>query len=503
MTPKGRKLIIASNRLPIVVSGKGKAKTVQPGSGGLVTALAPVLRNRGGIWVGWPGISGKEDMTDLLDTASKKAGYEIKPVYLSEDDVEKYYYGLSNSTLWPLFHDLQSFCNFDPENWKAYIEVNRKFAKVIGQNAGDDDFIWVHDYQLFGVAQELRHMGVRSKIGFFLHIPFPPLDIFLKLPWRSEVLKALTEYDLIGFQTMRDRRNFIQCLRTLTPHISVKGKGHVVSIAMGERTIRVGSFPISIDYNDFRRGAETKEVADRAWFIHEDIPDRKIVLGVDRLDYTKGLRHRIKAFKKFLENHPELHGKITLVQVVVPSRRTIPMYEDLKVQIEREVSEVNGRFTKSGWIPIHYIFRSLEKDDLLAYYRTAEIALITPLKDGMNLVAKEYCAANIEEKGVLILSEFAGAAAQLYKGAIMVNPYNIEEVAFAIYKAYIMDDRERRSRMKKMRQIIRKQDIYWWVNSFLEAAIAKNLNGFPVMEDYMPVVEVGNSHNSARHPASQ
>lgn len=489
------KLVIASNRLPIVISGKGRKRTVRPGSGGLVTAMAPVLKNRGGIWVGWPGTSGKDDITDLLDVASKDAGYEIKPVSLTEEEIQRYYYGISNEVLWPLFHDLQSLCNFDPDNWHAYTEVNRKFAQVIADNAGPKDFIWVHDYQLIGVAQELRRMGVRSRMGFFLHIPFPSLDIFVKLPWRSEILNALTEYDLIGFQTMRDRRNFIQCLRTLTPHVSVKGKGHVVSVTMGERHIRVGTFPISIDYNDFRKRAESKDVADRAWFLHEDIPNCKIVLGVDRLDYTKGISMRIKAFQKLLDRHPELHGKITLVQVVVPSRRKIPMYEDLKTDIERLVSEVNGRYTISGWVPIHYIFRSLDKDDLLAYYRTAEVALITPLKDGMNLVAKEYCASNVEEKGVLILSEFAGAAAQLHKGAIMVNPYNIEEVAIAIYKAFIMDDRERKARMKKLRQSIRKQDIYWWVNSYLNAAIAKTLDGFPVMEDYVPVVDVGNSHD--------
>jgi trehalose 6-phosphate synthase/phosphatase len=491
------RLVIASNRLPIVISGKGRKRTVKPGSGGLVTAMAPVLKNRGGVWVGWPGTSGKDDISDLLKVASKDAGYSIKPVMLSEEDIQKYYYGLSNEVLWPLFHDLQSYCNFEPAYWETYTKVNRKFAEAIAENARPKDFIWVHDYQLICVAQELRRLGLKTKIGFFLHIPFPPLDIFVKLPWRSEILKALTEYDLIGFQTMRDRRNFIQCLRTLTPHLSVKGKGHVVSVSVGDRTIRVGTFPISIDYNDFRRRAETKDVADRAWFLHEDIPDRKIVLCVDRLDYTKGIRYRFKAFQKLLDRHPELHGKLTLVQVVVPSRAGIPVYDDIKTEIERLVSDINGRYTISGWVPIHYIYRSLDKEDLLAYYRTAEIALVTPLKDGMNLVAKEYCASNIEEKGVLILSEFAGAAAQLHKGAIMVNPYNIEEVAMALYKAYIMDDRERKSRMKKMRLSIRRQDIYWWVNSYLDAAIARRLDGFPVMEDYNPVVDVGNSDNSS------
>lgn len=496
MTDRSGKLVIASNRLPIVITQEGDKRTVQPGSGGLVTAMAPVLRDRGGVWVGWPGTSDEKGIKKLLDIASKEAGYDIKPVMLTEDEIEKYYYGLSNEVLWPLFHDLQSFCNFEPAYWRVYTEVNGKFAKAIDACADEKDFIWVQDYQLIGVAQALRRMGVKSKIGFFLHIPFPPLDIFVKLPWRSEILNALTEYDLIGFQTMRDRRNFIQCLRRLKPHLSVRGKGHVVSVTMGDRTIRVGTFPISIDFNEFRKLAETKEVADRAWYIHEDMPNCKIVLGVDRLDYTKGIKYRIRAFRELLAQHPELHGKIRLIQIVVPSRRNIPIYENLKTEIERMVSEINGQYTKSGWVPIHYLYRSLDRVDLLAYYRTAEIALITPLKDGMNLVAKEYCAANIEEKGVLILSEFAGAAAQLHRGALMVNPYNIEDVALAIYKACIMDDRERKARMKRMRQSIRKYNIFWWVNSYLDAAIAKKLDGFPVMEDYQPLVETSGSNHA-------
>jgi len=348
----------------------------------------------------------------------------------------------------------------------------------------------------------LRESVVKNRIGFFMHVPFPPLDVFVKLPWRSDMLKGLAEYDLLGFQTMRDRRNFIQCLRTLTPHMSVKGKGHVVSVAVRDRTIRVGSFPISIDFNEFKDVAESEEVAEKAWFIHEHIPERKIVLGVDRLDITKGIPYRIAAFGKLLELHPELREKITLVQVVVPSRRTIPMYENLKADIDKLVSEINGKYTKSGWVPIHYIFRSMDRSELLAYYRTAEIALITPLKDGMNLVAKGYCASKIEENGVLILSEFAGAAAQLQKGAIMVNPYDIVQVARAIHEACQMSEAERHRRMKKLRQSIRKQDIYWWVNSYLDAAIARKLDRFPVMEDYVPMVEVGNHKKKDRGEAS-
>jgi len=403
----------------------------------------------------------------------------MKPVHLEEEDVRQYYIGLSNEVLWPLFHDLQSYCNFDPSYWQSYIDINARFAQVISENAGPDDFIWVHDYHLLCTASELKRKGIRTTIGFFLHIPFPPLDIFDKLPWRKEILHSILDYDIIGFQTLRDRRNFIQCLRTFVKDISIEGKGQVLTAHSGERTIRIGYFPISIDYNEFAHMAESREVADAAWYIHEDIPKGKIVLGVDRLDYTKGIPYRLRAFENFLEKHPELHRKITLLQVVVPSRRNIPVYEDLKIEIERMVGEINGRYTRSGWVPIHYIFRSLERPELLAYYRTAEIALITPLKDGMNLVAKEYCASNTEQSGTLILSEFAGAAQQLRKGAILVNPYNIEEVSDAIFEAWSMDLRERRSRMKKLQRSVARHDIYWWVNSFLHASLAGDLDDFP------------------------
>lgn len=491
-----KRLVIISNRLPFVLEKKAKKWVSRPGSGGLVTALAPVLRNRGGLWIGWPGTPSKADISKPLKVASKEAGYSLIPVHMQKDEVQRFYIGMSNEIIWPLFHDLQSYCNFDPDYWETYKNINAKFADVIKENTTNEDFIWVHDYHLMTVAKELRARGIKATIGFFLHIPFPPLDIFVKLPWRAEILTSLLEYDIIGFQTLRDRRNFLQCLRTLTEEVTVQGKGQVVTVLFGKREVRVGSFAISIDYNEFNQLAESKEVADRAWYIHEDIPKSQIVLGVDRLDYTKGIPYRLKAFREVLCKYPELRGRVTLVQVVVPSRRNIPMYQDLKTEIERLVSEVNGQFTRPGWVPILYLYRFLDKEELLAFYRTAEIALITPIKDGMNLVAKEYCASSIEENGVLILSEFAGAAAQLQHNATLVNPYNIEEVADAIYNAFTMKYEERKARMKKLRQTIRRSDIYWWVNSYLDAAIAANLDNFPLLDDYTPHMDISKSVNA-------
>jgi trehalose 6-phosphate synthase/phosphatase len=413
-------------------------------------------------------------------------GFKLKPVVLGKEAVENFYQGFSNEIIWPLFHDLQSLCNFEPPYWRNFKEVNRTYAEVVMAESGAEDFVWIHDYHLMNVAAEMRALGYRGKTAFFLHIPFPSPDIFCNLPWRLTLLHALLQHDLIGFQTPRDRRNFIQCLRWLVGGVAVRGKGHVVSVSTGSRTVRVGNFPISIDYDAFLRQAATPEVAERAAQLHQLLPKRKLILGVDRLDYTKGITHRLQAFRSALERYPELRERISLIQVVVPSRLDILQYHDLKARIEQLVGEINGAYVQpGGWVPVWYVFGSLSRNDLLAYYRAADIALITPLKDGMNLVAKEYCACSIEEECVLILSEFAGAAAQLQRGALLVNPYDIEGVADTIHRAYTMSDDERRTRMRRLRRSIREYDIFWWVDAFLRAAIAKDLSAYPLPENYV------------------
>ena len=477
-------LIVVSNRLPVVLSRETDSWHVEPGSGGLVTALAPVLRDRGGTWIGWPGTSGDGDIQSALTSLAGEIGYSLVPVRLTPNETAKYYEGFSNEIIWPLFHDMQSLCNFEPSYWNTYKDVNRKFAEAVMRTAGNDDFVWLHDYHLMLTGKYMREMGFKGKIGFFLHIPFPPLDMFLRLPWRAEILTALTECDLVGFQTMRDRRNFVRCLRAILGRASYCGRGQVCGLTTEHREFRIGAFPISIDFDYFSEKADSDEVAECAWQIHANLPDRQIVLGVDRLDYSKGILHRLDAFRRLLVRHPELQNNVSLVQIVVPSRRGIPEYEALKTQIERAVGEINGRFTqRTGGIPVHSIYRSLGQTDLIAYYRTAEIALVTPLKDGMNLVAKEYCAASSEESGVLILSEFAGAAAELGKAALLVNPHDVVGVAEALHMALSMPLDERRRRMRSMRQIVRRHDVFWWVDSFLRAAFAKDLSSFPVIAE--------------------
>jgi alpha,alpha-trehalose-phosphate synthase [UDP-forming] len=482
-----QRLVVVSNRLPYVLERDGEGWALKPGSGGLVTALLPVLRDRGGVWIGWPGATDEvPNVTEVLRKAARGAGYTLGPVLLSKDEIDKYYHGYSNESIWPLFHDLQSLCKFDPAYWPVYVSVNAKFAQVLASNCRSEDFVWIHDYHLMDVAHHARQVDCQADLAFFLHIPFPSPDIFMKLPERQTVLHSLLAYDLVGFQTVRDRRNFIQCVRTLVrgAHLSVRGNLHLVKLE--DREMRVGNFPIGIDAIGYAARATAPEVEERYREIRTRYHGTQLVLGVDRLDYTKGIPHRLRAFANLLERFADMRGRISLFQVVVPSRVGIPEYDELKAEIEQLVGEINGRYAQVSWTPIHYYFRSLSSTELLAFYRAADIALITPLKDGMNLVAKEFCACSVEEDSVLILSQFAGASAQLGRAALVVNPYDVEQTANAIHDAFHMGPGERRYRMRRLRRNIRDQNIFWWVDSFMRAATDKELRDFPVQEEYIP-----------------
>jgi trehalose 6-phosphate synthase/phosphatase len=466
------RLIVVSNRLPFALDSTGEDLwTVTPATGGLVSAIEPVLRDRGGTWIGWPGIAG-EIPGGPLAKATRNAGYKVVPVALSETERDEFYYGYSNEVIWPLFHDLQNFCNFEPGYWQTYKAVNDRYAEAIASCAQPDDFVWVHDYHLMYVAQALRQQNLSQRLSgltFFLHIPFPPYDIFSKLPQQQRLLRALLQFDLLGFQTRRDVRNFIQCARRVMSDAKIIPRRDLQLIRFEKREIRVGHFPIGIDFDSFENGARSDTVEQRAQRLRDTFPGCQLILGSDRLDYSKGIPERLRAFRTALERHPELRGRVVLIQVVVPSRVEIPRYHEFKQRIDRLVGDINGRFSTSTWLPVQYHFRSLERDDLLAHYRACDIAFVTPLKDGMNLVAKEYCACRIENDGVLILSQFAGAAEQLKTGALLVNPYDVEEMADTILKAFRMNQAERSARMKRMRRVTRDENVFWWVDSFLNA----------------------------------
>ncbi|MGE5215026.1 MAG: alpha,alpha-trehalose-phosphate synthase (UDP-forming) [Nitrospirota bacterium] len=466
------RLIVVSNRLPFALDSAGEDLwTVTPAAGGLVSAVKPVLRERGGTWIGWPGIAGEIPKKPLLE-ATHNAGYKVVPVTLSDIERDEFYYGYSNEVIWPLFHDLQSFCNFEPAYWQAYKEVNERYADAIIRCAHPNDFIWVHDYHLMYVAQALRERNASKKLSaltFFLHIPFPPYDIFAKLPQQRRLLRALLQFDLLGFQARRDVRNFVQCVRRVMPDAKVLSRQDLQMIHFEDRRIWVGHFPIGIDFDSFANGAKSEAVAKKSEQLRAGFPGCQLILGSDRLDYSKGIPERLRAFRDALERYPELRGRVVLIQIVVPSRVEIPRYHEFKGRIDRLVGHINGRFSTSTWIPVQYHFRGLNREDLLAHYRACDIAFLTPLKDGMNLVAKEYCACRVNEDGALILSQFAGAAEQLKSGAMLVNPYDVEQMADTILNAFRMDHAERSPRMKRMRRNVHNENVFWWVDSFLKA----------------------------------
>jgi trehalose 6-phosphate synthase/phosphatase len=465
-----KRLVVVSNRLPIVISKEDDQWRIQPGSGGLITALNPILKENKSLWIGWPGAGEDIQTQELLDQFGSEQGYKLVGIPLSQEEIERYYWGFSNGTLWPLLHDLLGYCTFDLEDWQAYVAVNKKFAENIKKLTHENDIIWVHDYQLSMVGHFLKKLEFRLPLAYFHHIPFPSLDLLRRLPWKMEYTKALLAFDLLGFQTIRDRRNFVNTVTSLIPEASIlRRQRNYTLLKYGKRTVQVRNLPISIDFNEFNDAAHSPEVQDAAWYLHENLHERQLMLGVDRLDYTKGIPERFLAFERALEKYPDLKQQISLLQVVIPSRTLDPDYQNLKEQLDQIVGRINSRFSDDGWIPIHYVFRSLDNTQLIAHYRTSEIAFITPLRDGMNLVAKEYCACSVDNNGVLILSEFAGAADQLGEKALLVNPYDIEKTADTIYRAFTMPLEERQQRMQWLRNQVQKNDVHRWLRYFMRA----------------------------------
>lgn len=467
-----KRFLIVSNRLPIIVDRIDEHLVLSPASGGLITALNPLLKECEGVWIGWIGTTNvdENEVMDLLKEQQKKVRYSLKPIFLTDEEVKLFYAGFSNEILWPLFHDLQSECHFDSIFWKSYQEVNQKFAKYLASEITDHDFVWIQDYHLILVARYLRDQGIKKKLTFFLHTPFAALDIFMKIPWRSDLLLGMLAYDFIGVQSKKDLSNFLQCVDVLLPGVSIEHFPNHAICSHNDRNIYVGAFPISIDYHEFFNLARSLEIENKVKAIKEALNGRKVIFSVDRLDYTKGIPQRLDGIQCFLDKNPDMHEKVTFVQFVVPSRTEIIEYHQLKEKIDRKVSEINSQFTKDGWVPIHYMFYPISRTELVAYYRAAEVLLVTPIKDGMNLVAKEYIASNVEESGVVILSEFTGAACQLKKDALLINPYDIEGIADAIAFALKMPLEDRRQRMHVLRKHVKENDIYRWINQIIHAS---------------------------------
>ena len=440
-------IVVLANRLPIHRTGTGWE--VSPG--GLVTALSPVLEESGGTWIGWTG-----EPDEMLDTLEVE-GISCVGVPLSQSEIEEYYLGFCNKTIWPLYHNAIRTPEFHREWWRAFVSVNERFAEEALVQSRDGETFWLHDYHLQLVPRLLRDGGISEAIKFFLHIPFPPVELFARLPWRSQIVNGLLGADLIGFQTRRCLENFKSVAREFAGAAVDRNE-----IRHDEGTTRVVAAPISIDTAEFERIARLPSTGSRAHELRSNMGDpRCLILGADRLDYTKGIDVRLRAFESMLESLPGLAENVVFVQVAVPSRQTIGDYAAMRDRIELIAGRINGMYGKRHRMPVHYLYDSLSREELVAYYRAADVMMVTPLADGMNLVAKEFVASRVDSTGVLMLSQFAGAADEL-SDALMVNPFDIDGVASQMSRAIVMDSDEARRRMERMRAVVQANDVYSW-----------------------------------------
>ena len=467
-------MLIVSNRLPLQVRIEKKNDfEVIPSVGGLATGMKSVHQAGPGKWIGWTGIT-EEEFTPQLD---KKVSAAIARegcvgVPLTASDIELYYYGFSNKTIWPLFHYFTEFTEYNVDTWETYVRVNQKFAEVVALNLNKGDKVWIHDYQLLLLPGLIRKEFPDVSIGFFLHIPFPSSEVFRILPWRSEILEGILGADLIGFHTYDYQRHFLSSVRRIL--------GYEISfnrIFAGNHLVMSDSFPMGIDFGKFHaasvkqqnRPARQISVLRQSFDKHsENTSNAKLILSIDRLDYTKGIANRLYAFERFLRKCPEFKERVSLVMLCVPSRSTVERYQQMKKEVDELVGRINGEYSTVNWTPIMYFYRSMPFEDLVDLYRTCDIALITPIRDGMNLVAKEYVACRVDRKGVLILSELAGAAQEMSE-AILINPNNVDEIADAIRSAILMDADEQTERMATMRDRLRRYSLQKWASDFVNA----------------------------------
>jgi len=460
--------VVVANRLPIDMERLPDGTTTYKRSpGGLVTALEPLLRKRRGAWIGWPGVTDGDEDPIVEDDL------EMRPVSLSADDVAEYYEGFSNATLWPLYHDVIVKPIYHRKWWDRYVDVNRRFAEATAKAAAHGATVWIQDYQLQLVPKMLRMLRPDLTIGFFLHIPFPPIELFMQMPWRTEIIEGLLGADLVGFHLPGGAQNFLILARRLiganTSRATVGVRSRFGEIQVGFRMVKVGAFPISIDSAELDGMARNRSVRQRAREIRAGLGNpRKVMLGVDRLDYTKGINVRLEAFSELLDEGRVDPTDTVLVQLATPSRERVESYIEMREDIERQVGHINGEYGEIGHPIVHYVHRPLPRDELIAFFVAADVMLVTPLRDGMNLVAKEYVACRSDLGGALVLSEFTGAASEL-RQAYLTNPHHLDGVKDSIAEAINQTPEEGRRRMRAMRRQVLAHDVDRWARAFLEA----------------------------------
>ena len=454
--------VVVANRLPVdrVVGADGSGSW-RRSPGGLVTAVEPLMRKRDGAWIGWAGDATAEGADPL--PPFENDGLSLYPISLTENEIAWYYEGFSNTSLWPLYHDAIVPAEYHREWWTKYVAVNQRFADAAAEIADTDAFVWVHDYQLQLVPKMLRELRPDLRIGYFLHIPFPPTELFTQIPWRRQIVEGLLGADLVGFQTPGAAANFLRLTRDLL-HLKPARQ----SVEVDGRTVRVRAFPISIDAEAFTDLVNSPDVIARAQQIRHDLGNpRRMMLGIDRLDYTKGIDKRLEAFEELLDDGKISADDVVMVQVATPSRERVEQYRMLREQIERTVGRINGTYGSVGNPAVNYIHRSLPREELVALYLAADVMVVTPYRDGMNLVAKEYVACRLDDTGALVLSEFAGASLEL-KQAFLVNPYDIEGLKAKYLEVLGANEADLKKRMRAMRRYLQRHDVMHWAQTFVD-----------------------------------
>ncbi len=459
-----RRLLIVSNRLPVSVSKKKGKIIFSQSAGGLATGIGSFYQSYESLWIGWPGLSTNVDY-ERAEIREKLSENKMFPVFLTRDQVEKYYEGFSNKTIWPLFHYFTEYTVYNDRLWNAYQRVNSIFCDELNKIARPDDIIWVHDYQLMLLPQMIRELFPDITIGFFLHIPFPSFEIFRTLPWRNIILDGILGSDLVGFHTYDYVRHFISSV------VRLKGLEHSLGkFTINDRIIKIDSFPMGIDYDKFANASDQDDVQKNIENLKKETKDKKVIISIDRLDYSKAIPQRLKAFDLLLRENPDLRGKIKLVLSIVPSRLKLEHYKRLKIEIDELVGRINGNYGTFGWTPIWYLYRNFPFEMLTAMYSISDVALITPFRDGMNLIAKEFIACKKDGKGVLILSDMAGASDELGE-AIMINPNDIRSIKEALVQALELAGKEQVKINKKMQQKLQRYGVKRWAKDFIETLL--------------------------------
>lgn len=453
--------IIISNRLPLKAHKKESGITLEPSEGGLATGLGSVYKEGDNLWIGWPGLF-LEKESEQEHVRAALLHENMQPVFLTETEIKEYYEGFSNETLWPTFHYFSQYAIYEQQLWETYMAVNQKFCDEVIKFAKPEDTIWVHDYQLLLLPQMIRERLPGVSIGFFQHIPFPSFEVFRLLPWRREIVEGMLGADLLGFHTYDDTRHFLSSVNRLAGF----GNQHGL-IDTGKRAILVDAFPMGIDFEKYASVAADPDTIRIEQEFRLAIGSQRVILSIDRLDYSKGIPNRLHAFELFLKRCPEFIEKVSMVMIVVPSRDQVEKYKRLKEEIDELVGRINSSYRTIGWNPIQYFYRSFPLAEISAFYRLADVGLVTPMRDGMNLVSKEFIASKLDQKGVLILSEMAGASQEL-ADAIQINPNDVNQMANAMCEALMMSEEDQKAQMSHMQSLISAYDIHQWVKVFME-----------------------------------